>query len=131
MIVIAGFLMICFYLIVVRPKQKKQFWNKKLARELERGQYNKAVRQLNRKIYHMVMRKQRFRKSGLSDRQYLEILTGSFPEINRTDWEHYMEIVQKAAFSEESISSEEAQFCENIFRALPEEGIKIQIKNKK
>lgn len=131
MIVIAGFLMSCFYLIVVRPKQKEQSWNKKLARELERGQYNQAVCQLNRKIYHMVMKKQRVQKSGLSDRQYLEILTGSFPEINRKDWEHYMEIVQKAAFSEESISSEEAQFCEKIFRALPEEGIKIQIKNKK
>ena len=131
MIVIAGFLMSCFYLIVVRPKQKEQSWNKKLARELERGQYNQAVRQLNRKIYHMVMQKQRVQKSGLSDRQYLEILTGNFPEIIRKDWERYMEIAQKAAFSEESISSEEAQFCEKIFRALPEEGIKIQIKNKK
>lgn len=119
MLAIAGIWILFLYLIAVRPKQKEQFWNKKLEKELERKQYNKAVRQLNRKIYSIVMQKQHFKKSAWSDREYFEMLTGFFPEIRREDWKRYMEIVQKAVFSDESISREEAEFCQKIFRTLP------------
>lgn len=52
-----------------------------------------------------------------TDGDYLEKLMTTYPSVPAEDWKKYLCIVQKAVFSEEEISQEEARFC---YRAVPE-----------
>ena len=45
-----------------------------------------------------------------TDADYLEKLMTTYPSVPAEDWKKYLCIVQKAVFSEEEISQEEARF---------------------
>ena len=47
---------------------------------------------------------------------YLEKLMTTYPSVLAEDWKKYLCIVQKAVFSEEEISQEEARFCYRLYR---------------
>ena len=47
---------------------------------------------------------------------YLEKLMKTYPSVPAEDWKKYLCIVQKAVFSEEEISQEEARFCYRLYR---------------
>ena len=47
---------------------------------------------------------------------YLEKLMTTYPSVSAEDWKKYLCIVQKAVFSEEEISQEEARFCYRLYR---------------
>mgnify|MGYP000086075933 FL=1 len=47
---------------------------------------------------------------------YLEKLMTTYPSVPAEDWKKYLCIVQKAVFSEEEISQEEARFCYRLYR---------------
>lgn len=40
----------------------------------------------------------------------------TYPSVPAEDWKKYLCIVQKAVFSEEEISQEEARFCYRLYR---------------
>ena len=46
---------------------------------------------------------------------YLEKLMTTYPSVPAEDWKKYLCIVQKAVFSEEEISQEEARFCYRLY----------------
>lgn len=89
-----------------------------------------AVRRMNRRIYHRLwnhapevlhipMKKRGSSKvqfSYLTDGEFLQKLIRTYPSVSQKDWKRYMEIVQKAVFSEEEITSEEVRFCYRIYR---------------
>lgn len=102
----------------------------KLNSEIRRRKYRRAVCRMNRRIYkrlwnhapevlHLPMKKQGSSKvhfSYLTDEEFLQRLIQTYPAVSPEDWKHYMEIVQKAAFSREEITKEEMRFCYDIFR---------------
>ena len=47
---------------------------------------------------------------------YLEKLMTTYPSVPAEVWKKYLCIVQKAVFSEEEISQEEARFCYRLYR---------------
>ena len=47
---------------------------------------------------------------------YLEKLMTTYPSVPAEDWKKDLCIVQKAVFSEEEISQEEARFCYRLYR---------------
>lgn len=85
---------------------------------------------MNRRIYHRlwnhspgVLRLPKWNQSSkkvqlshLTDDKFLQKLITTYPTISPEDWKHYMEIVQKAAFSREEITREEAKFCYRIYQ---------------
>ena len=72
-----------------------------------------AVYWINRRIYRGLHQ----RSFGMkTDADYLEKLMTTYPSVPAEDWKKYLCIVQKAVFSEEEISQEEARFCYRLYR---------------
>ena len=54
--------------------------------------------------------------SYLTDEELLQKLIHTYPVVSSEDWKRYMEIVQKAVFSQEEITQEEVRFCYRIYQ---------------
>lgn len=101
-----------------------------LIAELHARQNRRAVRRMNRRIYHRlwnhapevlhVPKKKRgsskVQLSYLTDEEFLQKLICTYPAVSSEDWKHYMEIVQKAVFSQEEITQEEVRFCYRVYQ---------------
>ena len=46
-----------------------------------------------------------------------------YPAVSEEDWEQYMRIAKKAAFSQLVISDEEVRFCYHIYRTYRQKNI--------
>lgn len=122
------FLMILFCggLLIWHLKKEQET----LSREIHGRQYRSALIRMNRRIYrrlwnrgpevlHLPAKKgagSRMHLSYLTDEEFLQKLMQTYPAVSPEDWKHYMEIVQKAAFSQEEITREEMRFCYSIYQ---------------
>lgn len=81
-----------------------------LISDLQQKKNRSAVKRINRRIYR--------RTAGFShitDEEFLEKLVWAYPAMLTEDWEKYLRIVQKAVFSKEEITEEEAKFCYGMY----------------
>ena len=103
-------------LAVVRLLRRRTAWWEKIREDMEKGSAGRAIKVLNRRLYKRLKR----RRAGIltlrSDREYLEALCRQYPRIPREEWEDYMEVVQKAVYSQEEIGPEQARGCYNLLR---------------
>lgn len=86
-----------------------------LLEELRRRQNRQALLRMNRRIY---ARLGRHAFSVRSDAQYLEQLVQTCPQVPEDAWKTYMQIMQKAVFSNEAVTQEDVQFCYGIYRKV-------------
>lgn len=89
-----------------------------LLRDIRHGRYARAIRRINRRIFFGLCRQKKSGLSGLRDAEYERALAEGYPQIERQDWKRYMEIVRRAAFSNERMCREEAQFSWRIYCGL-------------
>lgn len=82
-----------------------------LVLDLRNKKNRNAVRHMNRRIYRSM-----WKTHTLTDEEFLERLIKDYPAVSEADWRKYMEIVQKAVFSREKITQEEAEFCYQCYR---------------
>lgn len=96
-------------LIMVRLGILQQW--KLLEHDLRNGKNRSAVKRMNRKIY-----KRMWKLHSLTDEEFMERLVHNYPAVPESDWRKYMSIVQRAVFSREEITQEEAKFCYKCYR---------------
>jgi len=96
---------VCFYLRL--PK-----------RDIRAGNYCKAVRRINGRIYCRMRIRKRILHRNLSDAQYGQMLKTAYQEISIEDWEHYMQIAMAAAYAQDGVQQKEAEFCWLIYRKI-------------
>lgn len=103
------------YCLMDRRRRKKE---RLLAGYIRYGYTRRAVVVINRRLYHMLAKKARKGLKKLSDADYLAALKEGFPEIEAKEWERYFEVFRRAAYSQESISQEEAENCYKMYQAV-------------
>lgn len=101
--------------LFLRAQQLRQT---RLKNDLRRKKTRRAVRSINRKVYHRLLWKGRIFRVHLRDEEYESLLKKTYDKIAEDDWTHYMEIVKAAAFSSGNISVEDMQFCCEIYRKI-------------
>ena len=100
-------------LVLVLVAKWMRIYREQLLMELRNRQNRHAVYRINRRIYRGLHQ----RSFGMkTDADYLEKLMTTYPSVPAEDWKKYLCIVQKAVFSEEEISQEEARFCYRLYR---------------
>lgn len=100
-------------LLLVLVAKWMRIYREQLLMELRNRQNRHAVCRINRRIYRGLHP----RSFGMkTDGDYLEKLMTTYPSVPAEDWKKYLCIVQKAVFSEEEISQEEARFCYRLYR---------------
>lgn len=100
-------------LMLVLVTKWLRIYREQLLMELRNRQNRHAVYRINRRIYRGLHQ----RSFGMkTDADYLEKLMTTYPSVPAEDWKKYLCIVQKAVFSEEEISQEEARFCYRLYR---------------
>ncbi len=98
--------------IVAIIVHRHQVWIRSLKSDLHRKRNRRVVRRLNTRIYARLRRKARTYGKHPTDREYLALLEKHYPQPDDTiTWPTYLAIVQKAAFSREEITDEEARYC--------------------
>jgi hypothetical protein len=83
--------------------------------EIQKQHYRRAIICINRRIYRKAGRGKRIGGQQLTDRKYEKLLCSTFPEIPSENWNCYMKIAKKAAFSADEPCEEEARFCAKIY----------------
>lgn len=100
-------------LLLVLVAKWMRIYREQLLMELRNRQNRHAVCRINRRIYRGLHP----RSFGMkTDGDYLEKLMTTYPSVPAEDWKKYLCIVQKAVFSKEEISQEEARFCYRLYR---------------
>lgn len=127
-IILTLLIMVCiFTVLLIRHFHKER---EKLLQEMHCRQYRRVVYRMNRKIYHRLWNhspevlhlpkwnqsSKKVQLSHLTDEEFLQKLITTYPTISPEDWKRYMEIVQKAVFSQEEITQEEVRFCYRIYQ---------------
>ena len=87
-----------------------------LLKELHKKQNIRAVKRINRRIYKNVRKLVPAQFSSMTDAEYEARLKKMYPAVSKEDWEQYMRIAKKAAFSQLAISEEEVRFCYHIYK---------------
>ena len=87
-----------------------------LLKELHKKQNIRAVKRMNRRIYKNVRKLVPAQFSSMTDAEYEARLKKMYPAVSKEDWEQYMRIAKKAAFSQLAISEEEVRFCYHIYK---------------
>lgn len=104
-------------------------YQKVLLQELQAKHNRNSIKKINRRIYRGLMKgcpmnmanvsrsgKFEFHMRPITDAEYEQKLMKAYPSVEKKDWQHYMEIVKKCAFSHEVITDEEAAFCYRIYQ---------------
>ena len=70
-------------------------------------------------INNGVYRKLYFKKllaKGDGDEAYAKALKENYKQLSEEEWDNYMVIVKKVAFSEAEFTKEDVKFCFDVFR---------------
>lgn len=86
-------------------------YQEQLLQELQAKRNRNAVKKINRRIFRGLMKGR-----SITDAEYEQKLMKAYPSVNAKEWQRYMEIVKKCAFSHEVITDEEAAFCYRVYR---------------
>lgn len=93
-------------------------YQERLNSDFRKKKYKRAVRRMNRRIYKHLKHDAKHGDSCRSDREYEKLLRQMYPQISEASWKEYMQIVQKAVFSNENLTVEEAMACYEVYRVL-------------
>lgn len=85
-------------------------------RSINRKKARDAVHQIHRKLYRRVRQKNHIRYRRLNDKELLEVLQKTYPQIPAKTWEKYMELARRAQYSTDVMKSEEVAFVYQIYR---------------
>lgn len=102
-----------------------------LLKELHKKQNIRAVKRINRRIYKNVRKLVPAQFSSMTDAEYEARLKKMYPAVSKEDWEQYMRIAKKAAFSQLAISEEEVRFCYHIYKTYRKKKQEARIITKK
>ena len=89
--------------------------------EMKRNLTRRAIKRMNRRLYHMLRFKQlnvNLKKEYWTDNQMEETLITNYDCVDKEDWKRYMDIVKKTHYSLEEISNEEMQHCYKCYKKV-------------
>ncbi len=95
-------------------------WNRKnqlIREDIKRGRYRRSIFRMNRQMYRQLRRTGALHIRRPSDQDYLECLIHAYPDTEHEDWERFIQIAEKTAFSGEELVFEEAAHCRRLFDA--------------
>ena len=101
-------------LLVVKAGQRH--YESVLEKEVKKNLTRRAIKRMNRRIYRVLRLRSPFMEK-LTDRKYEKALMQVYAKVPEEDWTRYMEIVKKAHYSLEDISTEEMLHCYNCYKA--------------
>lgn len=90
---------------------------KRLDKWMKHAQYEKAVQQMNRRLYELLKKKCRL-KTEPDDAGYLCLLQEQFAEVSKEEWKQYMDIARKAAFANGKVTREDVEICLCIYKKV-------------
>lgn len=96
---------------------------KRLLGYMQRGENRNAVRWINKLMYEQLVEKEK-KRNKYSDAEYLGALKCLYPEIEEARWDSYFEVVRKAVYSKERISSEDVKVCYEVYKEVLSTDIK-------
>lgn len=111
--VLIAFLVVYLATSLLRKNQNKRN-ERRITRSIRRGRYSTAVRQTNYMVYHQLRRKRHHIHVRFDDEQYFQALVTAYPQISSVEWERYMLLVRRAAYSKNELTQEEAVFVLGI-----------------
>lgn len=111
-------LALCLAAVIWLIRKRIRKYEQILNRDIKRKRYAKAVKRINRRIFHKLRRQKKAGMGELRDADYEKALIECFPQIKPQDWKDYMVIARKAAYSGEEPDEEEAKFCHRIYCEL-------------
>ncbi len=91
--------------------RRRVSWQDKIRADIENGNARRVVKLINRRLYRRLWRKRMGMLFLRSDEEYLAALKQYYPQISGEEWESYLEVVRKAAYSREEIPAQEAGRC--------------------
>lgn len=101
--------------------------------EVKRNLTRRAVKHINKRMFHMLRLKsakhpsKNLQKGYWTDTKMEEELIALYDFVDKEDWKLYMEIVKKMHYSLEDISTEEMIHCYNCYKKVWELTIRKQI----
>ncbi len=116
-LIVVGSLLVCVVVLYVILRIRHEY-REQLMREIRRKRTSHAIQMMNRRIYRKLRMTGKVVKLNLRDDGYEEILKKTYTEIPKEDWEKYMEIAKKAAFSNQEFQAEEVKFFYSIYRKV-------------
>ena len=110
---VIGAIVSVILVVLLGMKYGFDYYEELLKEEVEAERTRKAVKCINRRMYHMLrMRRPKLWVTGkLSDIDYEKTLKEVYPEVSTEEWAQFMDIVKKNHYSHEKISVEEMQYC--------------------
>ena len=103
--------------LILLLKHNNKMQKNGIADRLAKQRYNAVVKSINHKLYRSMKRHHKVPYHQIRDAEYEKALIKTYPNISKEDWMRFMVIVQKVAFSKESITEEEASFCYRIYNS--------------
>ncbi len=99
------------------PRIKKALLRKE-QEAFEEMEPRKAILHMNHRMYEKLRLAGKLQGMRLRDEEYAEALKKAYPKQEEADWERYMELCRRAAFSKESMRPEEREFCYGLYRMV-------------
>ncbi len=106
-----------FFIYFQMPKVRQYIIKREWQRLEQRGP-RRAIRIMNRRIYHKLRLLGKIPAQNIKDDAYEAVLKKRYSDIDGADWERYMEIVKAAVFSKREMTEEEMKFCYEIYRQI-------------
>lgn len=106
------------YLILTSLVHRRQYWQKRIRACIAGGNTRKAVRAINRRFYKQLRKRRPGTVVLKSDEEYLAALKKQYPQITAEEWESYLTVVRRTAYSREKIEREEAQMCYALLKRI-------------
>lgn len=114
---LAGILLVVLLLIWTVRKIARQYQTV-LRQELKSGQYRKAVKRINHRLYRKLHMRRKLHGRDITDSEYGQALEAAYGEVSKADWEQYMGILKEAVFSGRELQKDDAYFCYQLYRRL-------------
>lgn len=114
-------IVIAIFVISLVVKNRRKAFRTLIEKEIEFKHYTMSVKILNRSIYKKLKSDAHFIKTYLKDSDYEANLIMTYPEVSASDWDKYMRIAKAAAFSQDEVSQEDAEFCYKLYGILNQE----------
>ncbi len=116
-LIVLGISLVVIVVIYVVLRIRHEY-RQQLMRQIRRKHTSHAIRIMNRRIYRKLRLTGKVVKLNLRDDGYEDILKKTYTDIPKEDWERYMAIAKKAAFSNQEFSAEEVRFFYEIYRKV-------------
>ena len=98
--------------IFARIRRRKE---EKLQIMMNKGRTNRAIKEINRRIYVKLKKKGKLIGVKSSDMAYKEVLIKTYPFVSAEEWDKYMDIVREMAFSKNDGTKEDMEYCYEIY----------------